>query len=231
MVRRNKTKKGVKLTNMPAVKKSTSDRVYEALHKAILSQELPGGTALIEAQLAAQFGVSKTPIREALQRLTHTGLVDFEVAKGATVHQLTRREIEDIWEMRILLEPLSLKQSAPRLTQPELDRLTHILDDAKAALEDGDYQQLSLLNSNFHETLYSKAINHLLIQWLESLSDRRRLISMLGWTGSSRVRDEWGEHRGILEAVQSGNFDLAAQRLEAHIRQFVQFLLEHLSLD
>jgi DNA-binding GntR family transcriptional regulator len=221
MARRPRPQPQINLPNaVRQIKQSTSDIIFETLREAILIRELPAGTPLVEAQLSQQFGVSKTPVREALQRLTHTGLVDFELARGARVHTLTRAEIADIWEMRAYLEPLSLKQSAPHLSPDELAELDSVLREARTALDSGDFQSLSKHNNHFHQQLYSKADNHLLLKWLGGLSDLRRLISMQGWAIENRSLQEWNEHTAILDAVKAGDCDLAAERLAEHIRRF-----------
>lgn len=213
----------------PSPRASTSDTVFEALRQAILARDLPGGTPLIEVELAQQFQVSKTPIREALQRLTHSGLVDYELARGATVHTLTAEEIQDVFEMRVLLEPLAVRQSIPRLTQEDYSLFEETLNQAKIALEVGNFRELSALNSKFHNCLYQRTTNHLLLRWLDSLSDLRRLITMHGWALENCSEREWDEHRGIFEATQAGNIDLAVERLTQHITRFSVLVLEHMA--
>lgn len=228
MVRRAGAKKEISLPIHYQLKKSTSDLIFEALREAILTGELESGTPLIEKSLAEQFGVSKTPIREALHHLSHIGLVDMETAKGATVHTLSPDEIKDIWQMRVYLEPLALELSIPHLTAEELEELDEILADAKQAITDGDLKELSLQNTTFHELLYSKADNHLLVRWLDSLSDRRRLVSMHIWNISNHSEGEWDEHRAILDAVQKRDIQQASQRLKEHIGNFNKQVLAYI---
>lgn len=213
------------------LKKSTSDLIFEALRESILMGDLPPGTQLIEKTLAEQFGVSKTPIREALHHLSHIGLVDLETAKGATVHVLTPTEIKDIWEMRQYLEPLALELSIPHLGNKEVQQLTDILVDARKALETGEMKDLAKSNTEFHEMLYSKADNHLLVQWLDSLSDRRRLVSMQIWDIENNSDAEWQEHRAILEAVEARDIATASDTLKSHIGNFTQQVLSHLDSE
>lgn len=205
---------------------SATDAVYDTLREAVLTCELPGGTPLIEAALAAQFGVSKTPVREALHRLAHTGLVDMELARGATVHTLTQDEIRDISELRAELEPLALRQSIPHFTSNDLHHMRQVLTQAKQAISDSDYQQLSILNSTFHNALTHRAPNRLLVKWLESLSDRRRLISIQGWSIDNRSLHEWDEHSAIVDALEAGDSEAAVQRLRDHILRFSQIVTE-----
>ena len=206
------------------IKQSTRDIVYETLREAILSGDLVSGTQLKEAQLAKEFGVSKTPIREALQQLVHHGLADSELAKGVVVHSLTQAEIQDVVEMRLVLEPLAVTQSIPHLTSQDVDTLENTLIEAKDAAEHADYQTLSRLNSEFHRGLYQKATNQLLLQWLESLSDKRRLITMQGWRVDNRSQHEWDEHHAIFIAAKAQKAERASELLTQHIRGFAEIV-------
>ncbi len=209
------------------LRQSISDVVYETLLEAILSQELPGSTPLFEAQLAEQFNVSKTPIREAIQRLSQTGLVDYERARGATVHMLTRDEIQDIFEMRCLLEPLALRQSATHITRAEIARLDDVLNQAQHALDAENYRLLSLFNTEFHRSIVANATNTLLLRWLDSLGHRRRLISLQGWAIENRSQREQEEHREILHAIRDNDIDHAVHSLTQHITRFAQIVLDN----
>ncbi len=205
-----------------------TDGVFTALKEAILTQALQAGTPLIEAHLAEQFGVSKTPVREALLRLSKEGLVDLENTRGANVHRLTRDEARDIFEMRLHLEPLGLEQSAQFLGERELQALEkHLLDAEKATLR-GDFSRLSRLNIAFHRGLYAHAPNRLLVQWLDGLNDRRRLLSLQGWQRENRSQREWREHRAVLTAVWAGDIKLARKRLVEHIERFSGLIEKYL---
>lgn len=210
------------------LKKSTSDLIFDALRESILVGELQPGTQLIEKNLASEFGVSKTPVREALHHLSHIGLVDLETARGATVHVLTPDEIKDIWEMREYLEPMALELSMPYLTNGEIEQLQVYLDEARIALDQGDMKSLSQINTDFHKLLRSKANNHLLNQWLDSLSDRRRLVSLMIWDIENNMDQEWHEHVAILEAIKARDIPKASQALKDHIANFTQQVLAHL---
>jgi DNA-binding GntR family transcriptional regulator len=204
----------------PAPRASATDAAYFTLREAILARRLPAGTPLIEASLAKQFGISKTPVREALQRLVHSGLVDYQMAQGATVHTLTQDEIHEVFELRLLLEPVALCESIPYLSADDFARLDGVMSEACAARDENDYHELSRLNSIFHTRLYSRAPNRLMVHWLDSLTDRRRLITMEGWSREDRSRTELDEHAGILAAAHAGNPPLAAARLVQHIQRF-----------
>ncbi|GAB1422558.1 GntR family transcriptional regulator [Anaerolineales bacterium] len=232
MVKRTTSKASIDYKfNLKRVKQSASDVVFDALREAIISGRLPAGTALIEAKLADEFGLSKTPIREALQRLTYSGLVDFELAKGASVHIITLDEVQHILEMQELLEPRALLQSAPLLTQSDLQSIQAVLEEAKNAIDQEDFQELSLLNNQFHEALYARAENKLLVKWLNSLSEKRRMIYASSVPLQKRSQIEWQEHQDILTAIQDQDYDYAAVRLGEHIHDFSNHLISLLLDD
>ncbi len=201
-----------------------TDGVFDAMKEAILTRALPSGTPLIEQHLAEEFGVSKTPVREALLRLSKEGLVRLENTRGASVVELTREEVHDIFEMRLYLEPLALEQSAAFLGKPQLRALEQLLKNAEKAIAQDDFVTLSRLNIEFHRGLYALSPNQLLVGWLDGLSDRRRLLSVQGWQRENRSGTEWQEHRSILDAVQDGDIPLAKKRLVDHIKRFSRIL-------
>ncbi len=201
-----------------------TDDVFLAIKQAILTRVLPSGTALIEQHLAEEFGLSKTPVREALLRLSKEGLVKLENIRGASVVKLSTEEVRDIFEMRLHLEPLALGESAVLLGKPELKALGELLKNAKKAIRQKDFAGLSQLNIDFHRGLYQHAPNQLLVGWLNSLTDRRRLLSVQGWQLENRSLAEWQEHLDILKAIQNGDITLAQKRLKQHIKRFLIIL-------
>lgn len=198
---------------------SRIDWVLAQIREGILSREYAPGQPLVETELAQEFGVSKTPVREALKILSSSGLVVFEPYKGATVRVPTRALAEEVIGVRSILEPaavgMSVRRRAGRFEVAE--RLL-----AEAAAIDGDHARarLSVLNRKFHSELYSHCGNNLMVETLDGLRDRMALVSIQGWDASDSWAAEWDEHREILEAAQSGNATLAADLVEKHIESF-----------
>jgi DNA-binding GntR family transcriptional regulator len=227
MARRSDPRPELPSFNSPlSVTSSVTKQVFESLKESILTQVLLGGTALIESQLAEEFGISKTPVREALQKLAQAGLVDMVHARGASVHTLSEREARDIFELRVLLEPQALLEGAKFFQASDLTDIERILRDAARAIKRKDTTTLSRLNIEFHRSLYSKSQNQILVAWLESLNDRRRLLSLRGWARDDRSLEELHEHQGVLEALKAGNPKLASTRLRDHIKKFSKLLLD-----
>lgn len=219
MSRRGDAAEGVELG---IAAQPVGDRVYEILREEILTLSLPPGTHLTEAFLSQRFGISVTPVREALHRLIHTGYAVRQTARGVKVRQLDEREVRDIYELRLVLEPMALGQSIPNLSAADLKKMERTLLQAKKAMEQGDLQRAAVLNSQFHTLLVGAAPNRMLISWLESLRDWQRLITLQEWSSEDRSEAEFAEHWAILEHVKAGDVAGAVALLGRHIGPFVR---------
>lgn len=204
-----------------AARRTTSEHVFETLRQRILAHGLAAGVHLVEADLAREFGVSTTPIREALQRLVQIGLADRQAARGVTVHRMTMVEVGDLFEMRMLLEPAGLRGAARFMDAAAWADLEAALRTARQALDRGRIGELVAANARFHLGLIERCRNRLLLETLASLADRRRLLSVHGWAVANRSHEEWDEHWAILEAARSGRVDRAAELLREHIQRFM----------
>lgn len=210
----------------PLQRQPASARIFETLREGILSLHIEPGTHLTEAVLAREFGVSTTPIREALQQLVQHGLADRETARGVTVHEITPDEIRDIFELRIMLEPAALRDSAHNLSEPDWESLRRHLERARDLLDRGDIVAVAECNGEFHWGLVARAGNRLLLKWLSELRDRHRLISVHGWAVANHSLREWDEHCEILQAARQGQIETAAELLANHIRRFMETTLQ-----
>jgi len=193
--------------------------VLEAITRAILTGELPPGRSLVETELAAALGVSKTPVREALKTLAGTGLVTMSPYRGATVRAIDDATARQIYDMRLLLEPEAVRRAVTALPGPG-----GLLAAAREALERADaapdQAARSLANREFHRALYLDCGNPLLTGALDNLRDQTALISVAAWQQAPSWRQEAGEHRAILDAAADGDAGRAAGLLAAHISDF-----------
>jgi DNA-binding GntR family transcriptional regulator len=198
---------------------SRTARVLEIIRNAILSGELAPGTALVEQELAAQLGVSKTPVREALKTLEGTGLVVMVPYRGATVRELMRGDAVAIYDLRLLLEPEAVHRSVT--AGADLSGAAEWLRRARAAAGNADR---SMANREFHRQLYAGCGNPLLVATLDGLRDRTALVSAASWAKSATWEAEAAEHEAILAAAQAGDAE-AARRLTAdHVAGFLERL-------
>lgn len=194
---------------------SRTGLVVEALRRSILTGELSAGQPLVETELARRFGISKTPVREALKTLVGAGLVTMSEYKGATVRVVDEQMARSVFDVRSLLEPVAVARTVERgldveLAQDALDRASSSIDEAER----------SLANRDFHQLLYSNCGNPLLVEMLDGLREQTALISVNTWTQQPSWEQEAAEHAEILAAARNGDSGRAAELVLNHIRSF-----------
>jgi DNA-binding GntR family transcriptional regulator len=195
---------------------SRTQYVLEAVKHAILTGDLSPGQALVETELAARFGVSKTPVREALKTLAGTGLVDMSQYKGATVRTVDAAMARQVYDVRLLLEPEALGRSVRRAAC--LAAAGDALDRAEAS---DDRAERALANREFHRALYLPCGNPLLARMLDDIRDQAALVAAVAWAADPSWEREAAEHRDILRRARDGDADGAARALHGHIAGFV----------
>jgi DNA-binding GntR family transcriptional regulator len=189
-------------------KASTPETIARSLRRAILEGAIVGGTQLKQNDVAARFGVSVVPVREALQRLIADGLAVLHPNRGVTVTDISEDDFLDIAELRALLEPHALKRSAPRLTPADLIQSEKILH---RAAETSDLLDRAHLHWEFHRSLYQQAERPRLLAQVASLyrSINRYLLPVWASYGLS---PGWVEsHLTIIAAVRNNNIDEACR--------------------
>ena len=193
---------------------------YERIKGDILDERLLPRQPLIEAELAAKYGVSKTPVREALLSLAREGLVEMSSFRGGRVRDFTADDAREIYELREVLEPFALRRAVPRLTDGDRRSLRDLLDKAQAAAEGGDRRELSRLNCAFHSSLVARCRNEKVIEILAHLQNQVRVMSLRFWNVRATHLREAEQHEAILTAVEAGQADRAAELLGEHISEF-----------
>jgi DNA-binding GntR family transcriptional regulator len=206
---------------------SRTDLVAESVRDAILSGELGPGETLVERRLSELLGVSKTPVREALIGLAHTGLVTVAPNRGITVRQLTAHDLQQVYEVRMLLEPWAVRAAARAGVAEATLEAQEALNEAAGLLDSRDRSRLSVVNRRFHRALYSRCGNDLVIAQLDGLQDLTALgVVTLLWDRWPTWREEFVEHAEILAAVSAGDEAKAERLLRRHIQQCVGKLAE-----
>lgn len=200
---------------------SRIDLVRDEIRAAILERRYAPGQALVEAELARNMGVSKTPVREALKLLSSSGLVTFIPFKGAYVREVDEDFIAGVYDVRLLLEPEAVRRSIQRGNDIGHNRAAILLDDARRAAEAGDRAQMSILNRQFHAALYAACGSDLLIDILDNLRDRAALVTVATWEANPTWGVEWAEHRAILTAALDGDDERASELLREHFQAFL----------
>jgi DNA-binding GntR family transcriptional regulator len=194
-----------------------TDRVYGVLKERILSQEIEVGTRLRDEELAAQLGVSRTPVREALMYLSQEGLVEVYPRSGTRVRTFTEEDIEEIFEVRTALETLAVRKAAARLKPPQVERLRGLWEGAEQALANGDPAPALTLDRELHRLILEESGNGRLKEIMARLNDYVALFRNLG----ARTPDHRGytaELPEILSALEQRDAEGAAVALARHIQ-------------
>ena len=197
------------------------------LREAIARGRIKPGTRLKQQELARQFGMSPTPVRETLRRLEGDGLVLYAPNRGIRVAQVDYPEVEEIYLMRMALESLAVRSAATRLTAEDLSTLRQLQDRMDRATAQGRLKTLRNLNYDFHMAIYSRAGFHRLLQVIQALWglfpwDTLQVIP--GWAEASMR-----EHRTILRRLQNGNGPAAAVVMQTHISRSFAALRAYLA--
>jgi len=195
----------------------SSEVVYRRLKHEIISGEMAPDSRLVELTIAAEFGVSRTPVREALKRLAAENLVFADPARGMIVHRPDAAEIEDVFVVREVLDGLAAQLAAHRITPSELSKLELIVNTMGEAIETGRREQIVAANQRFHDVIYSAAGNPVLARVASELRDYVRRYSTLPFASPDRVEHVLSEHRAILTALQKHDPKAAEQASGGHL--------------
>jgi DNA-binding GntR family transcriptional regulator len=207
------------------VEGSLTSKVGEALRSAIVAGELTAGQLYSVHDLAATLGVSRTPVREALIKLASKGMVQFERNRGVRILQSDAHDLEEVFELRLLLEVPSARLAVARMTQDDVVELAKILELMKQAAENGDERSLMAHDRRFHSLILEAAGNHRLAVFVDSLRDLV-LTRGVSTAGASRtLHDIADEHIPVLEQIQAGDGDGAAEAMRAHVLRTAQLLI------
>ncbi|GAB3213796.1 GntR family transcriptional regulator [Marinactinospora endophytica] len=190
------------------------EAVYEALLELITRRQLEPGRHLVESELAVRLGVSRQPVREALQRLSNEGWVDLRPGYGAFVHRPTESEADQLLAVRALLETESARLAARNADEDGVERLWAVWRAGTAALDRGDVDAVVTANADFHRGVTELSGNTVLAE-LAARVDRR-----VRWyyapVARSRGRASWDEHARMIEAVAAGDAEEAARLMREH---------------
>jgi DNA-binding GntR family transcriptional regulator len=196
------------------------DRVIAEMRRRIISGELAAGVNLSEVALAESFGVSRTPVREALKRLQSEGLVTIRPRVGTFVTTPSRREITELFEMKELLEGAAARLLALRGRVPELDRLEQNLVEADTAVSRNDSTRYAELVQEFHDLLITGADNAKLEAHYRTLMNQlaypRLVNTSLSQPGRPLQSDE--EHHRVLRLILEKDGDSAERVMREHVR-------------
>ncbi|KQW04932.1 GntR family transcriptional regulator [Leifsonia sp. Root4] len=220
------------MIEQPGTKRPIADQMYDVLLQQFMSGDRGAGQSLNIGALSRELDVSQTPLREALARLEHTGLVEREALRGYRVApMMTRLEVQQLMEARLVLEPTLAEQAALRKTDEFIGKLRETVDEfhqsaTLADVEATGFNQYWRSDDRFHMLIAAQAGNPFLAMAYTALGgqiQRFRLFSKLGRTGAKFAAPE---HSSILDAIEAGDGAAAAAAMREHVIGATERLLE-----
>lgn len=190
--------------------------VYKALKDRILSGEIPLGSRLRDEVLIAQLGVSRTPIREALMKLTREGLVEVVPRSQTRVRTFTEHDLEEVFDLRIALETLAVRKAIDRLRPEQLKRLKAMWRRSEAAFKRGNPTPVFEFDGELHRTILEASGNRRLQDMMMTINDYVVLFRNIGATTNTH-RGHTARHSDILRALEHGDAEGAARALTEHL--------------
>ncbi len=202
-----------------ALPPSAEERAYQHVRREILDGSYQPGERLREEALALQVGVSRTPVRGALQRLATEGLVEFRRYVGAVVRVLPMEEIEQVYQFRTVVESLAAELAAQRASEADIDRLEALSRkmDAIAQRDIPDLLEIARLNKDFHLTLLAAGGNVFVKRVAENLGDLNFMIRAYSRFSRASLMRSMGHHRELVQALRARNPLWARSVMVAHI--------------
>lgn len=198
-------------------RRKVTDWVYEEIRQAIIDLRLHPGEPLREAAIAEQLGVSKTPIREALTRLEQEGLVEMVSFKGAVVSGYSPRDLEEIYELRALLEGAAVRTAADRASEETRDQLREVVERSRELRDAGELAELAGLLGRFDQIVYDQVVNQRIRALIDNLRAHLTRIGNLTEGIPGRVEASVEEHAAIVRAMMRRDADDAERLMRVHI--------------
>jgi DNA-binding GntR family transcriptional regulator len=196
--------------------KSLSQIVFERLHLEILRNHLKPGDPLHQEELTERLGVSRTPVREAIQRLQAEGLVTFIPRRGAVVSSIPHKRIEEIYDIRGRLEAYAAGLAVDNLTPPQLSRLKQLVDEMEKLNPVDDLEATLEKNREFHYIIYSATKNETLVEMIDQLWKQIQRLRSLYLQTLNGYKESTAEHQMILDALVAKKRECVEELMRIH---------------
>jgi DNA-binding GntR family transcriptional regulator len=204
-----------------------ADEIATNLRELIISGELTPGTRIIEAEVASQLGVSRGPLREALRILETEGLLESIPGRGSFVIQTSKRDIQELYSLRCILEEEAMRLAIDNGTKDDFDRLQKTVESMLKAAEEQRQREVSEFDYQFHSQIWEIADHILLRNVLESITIQVRMYLAVQTQLYEDLPDGVFDHQLILQALRNRDKDTAVQLLKDHLELAAQVVLDY----
>lgn len=192
---------------------------WEMLQKDILTGKLKPGEKLTEQNLCRLYGVSRTPVREALRQLEADGLVENILNRGAFVIGMTEQDYEDMFELRKVYEIQAVKWAIERITEEEMDKLEETFEFMEFYTLRNDIEKMLTINTGFHQVIYEASHNRMLLKMLSSYQSFLKYKGIESVYSDDYLTTVLEEHRAIFKAFKDKDVKAGALAMEVHINR------------
>ena len=207
---------------------SLGSRAYQELRRIILEGQVGPGKKLNEGELAKALGISRTPIREAINRLEKEGLVETFPQRGAFVIQFTEKDVYELFLIRENLEGLAARLAAEKITPSSLAKLEACVEGFKEPFQEKDIQRYSREDFRFHQTIVLLSDARRLMKLVSLLLDHIRMFRLTTRGVPDRMKASLADHRRIIEAMRQKNPEEAERRMRQHLQRVRDGVMENI---
>lgn len=208
---------------MTSAKSETAQSIYIKLRGMILDFEIQPNSRLTETELATYFKVSRTPIREALQRLESDELITIRPKQGCFVRGMDFDEFTDYYQIRVSLEMLSLDMACLHMPDAALKQLCSVWEKNVSTGDPSDAERIANLDEAFHITLAEGGGNRVLVKMLTDINNRIRIVRRLDFTDQERIGKTYEEHYQIIQSLLKRDVLAAKNAMIQHIKKSEEF--------
>jgi DNA-binding GntR family transcriptional regulator len=207
---------------------SLGSQAYQELRRIILEGQIGPGEKLNEGELAKALGISRTPIREAINRLEKEGLVEIFPQRGAFVIQFTEKDVYELFLIRENLEGLAARLAAEKITPASLAKLETCVEGFKEPFQEKDIQRYSREDIKFHQTIVLLSDARRLVKLVSLLLDHIRMFRLTTRGVPDRMKASLADHRRIIEAMRQKNPEEAERRMRQHLQRVRDGVMENI---
>lgn len=204
-------------------KKNLADVAYNHLYESIITHKLPPGSAIVETEISQALGISRTPIREALKRLSSEGLVKHYPSRGTFVASISTEDVEEIFDLREALEVLALKNAFSIISFEQLDQIEEQLNNLTSESDKEDYYES---DRAFHNLIINNCRNKRLVQFLNNLNALIDVYRRMSALAPHRLNSSRKEHLAVVKALKEKNLTKAVRMLRKHFANVKKSTIE-----
>ncbi len=204
--------------------KTLREEIVDILREAIIKNKLKPGTKISEMELAEEYGISRTPVREALWQLESEGFVKIIPRKGAVVATITEEDVRNFYELRALLESYAATRTLDKMTEKDIKKLESLNKKMEKAYKAGDVKELYRAHNEFHKQLIKHCENKLLLQILENLYQR---FQRFRWylTLLKKMEGSIEQHWQIIDAIKRRDREAVAELVKENAYYGIETLI------